>query len=247
MTADHFSAVAREYARFRPDYPTPLFAHLAELAPHRERAWDCGTGTGQAAAGLASFFAQVVATDLSPALLRQAARRGGTWYAAARAEAAPLRRRSVALVTVAQALHWLDRPAFFAEVRRVLVSGGILAVWTYASLRVGDPGVDRVLRRFYTQRVGPHWPPQRALVEAGYRTVALPFDELSAPAFTMAARWTLPDIVGHLRTWSGVQQFRAQRGIDPVTLVEPELAAAWPAHGGPVAVTWPLALRIGRV
>jgi len=247
VTTDHFSAVAREYARFRPTYPPALFAYLAELAPAGARAWDCATGTGQAAVGLVTHFAQVVATDMSPALLRQAPRHTRLRYAAARGEAAPLAARSVALVTVAQALHWLDRTRFFAEVRRVLVSGGVLAVWTYPSLELGDPAVDRVLRQFYTQRIGPYWPPQRALVEDGYRRIALPFDELAAPQFAMTARWTLTAVLGHLQTWSGVRRFQAARGVDPVALVEPDLSAAWPSHGGPIDVTWPLALRIARV
>ena len=46
---DHFSALSRPYAEFRPTYPPALAAFLAETAPGRERAWDCGTGSGQAA------------------------------------------------------------------------------------------------------------------------------------------------------------------------------------------------------
>ena len=37
---------------------------------------------------------------------------------------------SVDLVLVAQAAHWFDLPAFYAEVARVLRPGGVLAVWS---------------------------------------------------------------------------------------------------------------------
>lgn len=54
--ADHFSVRSRDYARFRPSYPPALFAWLAETAPARRLAWDCATGSGQAAAGLLGYL-----------------------------------------------------------------------------------------------------------------------------------------------------------------------------------------------
>lgn len=49
--ADHFSGVSAAYAAFRPRYPSALFDFLAQAAPARNAAWDCGTGSGQAAGG----------------------------------------------------------------------------------------------------------------------------------------------------------------------------------------------------
>src|SRR2546422_934408 len=46
---DHFSKQASHYAEYRPDYPKSLFTYLASLTQSHERAWDCGTGNGQAA------------------------------------------------------------------------------------------------------------------------------------------------------------------------------------------------------
>src|SRR5947208_16325269 len=62
---DHFSKQAADYAIFRPSYPQRLFAYLGSIAPGRQLAWDCGTGNGQAAVGLASLFDRVIATDAS--------------------------------------------------------------------------------------------------------------------------------------------------------------------------------------
>src|SRR5438128_9881923 len=62
---DHFSKQAAGYAKFRPHYPQRLFAYLGSIAPSRQLAWDCGTGNGQAAVGLASLFDRVIATDAS--------------------------------------------------------------------------------------------------------------------------------------------------------------------------------------
>src|SRR5215204_1138048 len=63
--ADHFSEKSAQYAAARPTYPAALFAAAAAAAPARERAWDCATGSGQAALGLALHFAHVDATDAS--------------------------------------------------------------------------------------------------------------------------------------------------------------------------------------
>jgi len=69
---DRFAAAAPAYAAFRPRYPAALFAALADQAPGHHVAWDCATGSGQAAIGLAEHFAQVVATDASAAQLAAA-------------------------------------------------------------------------------------------------------------------------------------------------------------------------------
>ena len=60
---DHFSEHAADYAKFRPNYPAELFDHLASLPRARALAWDCATGNGQAALGLAQHFEKVVGTD----------------------------------------------------------------------------------------------------------------------------------------------------------------------------------------
>jgi 2-polyprenyl-3-methyl-5-hydroxy-6-metoxy-1,4-benzoquinol methylase len=69
---DQFSRVSAEYARFRPRYPRELFAWIASLVRRHRLAWDCATGNGQAAIGLAEDFAHVEATDASAEQLRHA-------------------------------------------------------------------------------------------------------------------------------------------------------------------------------
>ena len=120
--ADHFSGRARDYARYRPDYPRALFEFLAGRAPQRAAAWDCATGSGQAALGLAEDFDAVFATDASLNQVASAARHRRVHYAVAPAEEAPLPGGSVALVAAAQALHWFDRVRFWEEARRVILA-----------------------------------------------------------------------------------------------------------------------------
>jgi SAM-dependent methyltransferase len=243
--ADHFSAIASAYATARPTYPPALFAWLSELAPARGRVWDCAAGNGQAALPLAQHFAEVVATDASRAQIGCTPPRANVHRYAAAAHASALRDASADLVTVAQALHWLPRPAFWEEARRVLVSGGVLAVWCYGIQRiVDDSEADRLVDHFYREIVGPFWPPERRLVEAGYRDLEFPFDELPAPEFRMAREWRLAEFLAYVRTWSATQRYIVDRGVDPVMELEASLARPWGA--GVRRVQWPLSLRVGR-
>jgi len=63
---DYFSRVSVSYARFRPTYPSGLFADVARHAPALDCAWDCATGSGQAALGLSRHFREVIATGRKP-------------------------------------------------------------------------------------------------------------------------------------------------------------------------------------
>ena len=245
-TSDLFGDRAREYARHRPTYPDALFEHLEHLVDHRELAWDCGAGSGQTSRSLAVRFARVVATDTSMRQLAMANAPAGVGLVAAAAEAAPLRDRCADLVTVSTALHWFDRPRFYAEVRRVARPGAILAVWSYYQSLV-EPAVDAVLARYADDVVGPLWSPGMKLNRSGYRDLEFPFERLPWPAFEAQARMRLADMCQYMRTWSASQEWQRTRGTDPVDEVRDELARAWGDPEAPRAVRWPLFGAIGQV
>lgn len=46
-------------------------------------------------------------------------------------EKLPLLDSSVQLVTCSQAVHWFDTSKFFDEVKRILIPGGLMAVYGY--------------------------------------------------------------------------------------------------------------------
>lgn len=242
---DHFSTGAASYGAFRPRYPAALFAALAAAAPARRLAWDCATGSGQAAAGLAPWFVRVVATDASPRQLAAADGGAGATYVAAAAEACPLGEGTADLVTVAQALHWLDLEAFYGEVERVLRPGGLVAAWSYGLLRVTPP-VDAVVDRLYGELAGAYWPPARRHVETGYRDLPFPFVPLDLTPPAMTARWDLRQLMGYLGTWSAVRRCREATGGDPLAVVSAPLARAWGDPARRRTVRWPLTVRLGR-
>ena len=244
--ADHFSDIAGQYAAFRPTYPPELFDWLATVTPATAAAWDCAAGSGQATLELARRFDRVTATDASAAQLGQAPAHPRVSYRVAAAETSGLPDRSTDLVTVAQALHWLDLDGFYAEVRRVLVPGGTLAVWCYGLLVLDDPALDRRIGRFYHDIVGPYWAPERRLVETGYRTLDFPFEELAAPSFDMTLEWTLAELAAYAGTWSATEAYRRARGQDPVPPLAAELEPAW-GVAARRRVRWPLSVRVGRL
>src|SRR4051812_48058251 len=108
---DHFSGHADRYGAYRPTYPAAIFEYLSSLCPSRDLAWDCATGNGQAAHALAPCFRAVVATDASREQIGQARPHDRITYAVAPAGRTAIPYASVDLVTVAQALHWLDQPS----------------------------------------------------------------------------------------------------------------------------------------
>lgn len=241
---DHFSRVATSYAEYRPHYPAALFEWLAsELAGH-ERAWDCGTGSGQAAVALASHVGVVVATDASAAQLVNAHAASRVHYAVMRAEVAALANRSVDLLTVAQALHWFDIDRFFTEADRVLRPGGVLAVWSYGLATI-SPGIDRILARFYHDTLRRYWPVERAMVDTGYAGISLPYPEIPPRTFAMTASWSLLQLGGYLSTWSAVSRYRIALDSDPVPSVITALAPLW-GSASTRDVRWRLIPRVAR-
>lgn len=241
---DHFSQDSSEYRLYRPNYPDELFEYLAGITRARTVAWDVATGTGQSAIRLADYFEQVYATDASPQQIDNAVPHQKITYSVAAETCDLLADHSIELVTVAQALHWLDIECFFNEVHRVIANGGVLAVWTYNLLKINED-VDRIVHDLYFGPIHEYWPPERRLVENAYRDITLPFNEIKPPQFTMKANWKLPDLAGYLETWSAVKRYEAEYSENPVEKIHARLARAWGGENKSHTVEWPLTLRVG--
>lgn len=218
-----FTEQAAVYAAARPVYPKDLFAKLAALTAHRSLAWDVGTGNGQAAISVAEHFDSVLATDVSAEQLRHAvphpkvrylhtpdATPGDDLVAALGGEGC------VDLITVAEAVHWFDLPAFYGVANRVLRKpGGVIAVWAY-NYRV-SPIEDMMARFFHTTL--PYRNSRARYVIDGYRNLPFPFDDVGLgregePAgLDMEHETSFAGLVGMLRSSSAVTTAR-QQGVD---------------------------------
>jgi SAM-dependent methyltransferase len=241
---DHFSQQASNYARYRPVYPTTLYEYLASLTPTHDRAWDVGTGNGQAAIGLARHFQSVIATDPSEQQIALAQPHERVTYRVATAEHSEIEDRSIDLITAALAVHWFELDRFYAEVRRILKPAGVLAVWCYGLTEI-TPEVDTVMASYSHDILGEFWPPQTRWVNEHYRTLPFPFDEIAAPEFVMEATWSLGDLFGYLGSWSAAQKYKESHKADPLDSKRAEFTTAWGAQVDR-AVRWPLSLRIGK-
>lgn len=242
---DHFSGHSDQYARHRPRYPDEIYSYLASLAPGRSLAWDCGTGNGQAAVGLATYFDHVYATDASAGQISLAYPHENVEYHVEPAEHVSLPNSSVDLVTVAVAIHWFNFDEFYREVKRVLKPQGVLAAWAYNFVEI-TPAVDELIQHYYRDVVGSYWPERIHYIEQRYETIPFPFDEIISPPFAMETDWNLIQLAGFLDSWSATQRYKAQTGQHPLGLIWHSLAAAWGDEKETRLVRWPLYFRIGR-
>lgn len=241
-----FDQGGQAYARFRPEYPPDLSRFLSGIAPSRERAVDIGCGNGQLTVQLAAYFNEVIGLDPSEDQIANAPTRERVRYICAPAEKLPLPDRSVSLITAAQAAHWFDLAAFYAEARRLAINGAIIALISYGVPRL-DADVQERFSRFYYDEIGPYWPPERKLVDSGYADINFPFDERAAPAMNIQRYWDLSELFGYISTWSAVRRVREARREDVPRTFASDLADLWGDASKKRPVMWPINMRLGTI
>lgn len=242
---DHFSAFAATYAEFRPTSPPALFAKIAELAPATEHAWDCATGNGQAAVSLTDHFGNITATDVGAAMIENAQPHPQVTYAVGSAEPPPIEPHSIDAITVAQALHWFDRPTFWRTCKRVLKPNGVLAYWGYLLPEI-NPAVDAIVKYYHNDTVGRFWPPDREPLLNLYAKVKPPAPRVLEEGFTMEAEWSVDQLIGMLDSWSATHRAQEETGHDPLPAAASLLKVIWGSESTKEIVRWPLKVHAFR-
>lgn len=242
---DLFSERAKLYSKYRPEYPEELFEWVSGLVENHDAVWDCATGSGQAAKGLARYFDRVIATDASAEQIGQAEADAKIEYRVADSSSSGLPDRSVDMVTVAQALHWLDLDKFYSEARRVVRPGGAVVIWGYGDPVLETQPLQEILHAFNRGTIEDFWMPERQILLDGYAKVLFPFREIKTPAMNLEREWTLTELAGYLRTWSATANYVKQTGTDPILVVESALAERWGENERRRLVRWPLHIRAG--
>ena len=242
---DNFSSRSDQYAKFRPTYPSELFAYLNELTPNKLAAWDCGTGNGQVAFELAKSFDQVFASDISQAQLDHALRADNITYSLQPAEKTHFDNGIFDLIVVAQAIHWFDFEKFYAEVKRTAKKNAKLCVVGYGRIEI-NPQIDKVITEFYTNVIGSYWDKERKYIDEYYKTIPFPFEEIQTPKFENTHQWHLEHLIGYLNTWSAVKHYIKQNQQNPVEVLESELKPIWQS-GEVKEVRFPVLLRVGNI
>ena len=98
----------------------------------------------------------------------------------------------------------------------------------------------------FRARIQPHWPPERAQIDAHYAGYDWPFPVLPTPQLWLEAEWSLPQFVRYLSSLSASTRCLADTGDDPVARHAPALAAAWGEGGDVRTLQWPLFLYLRR-
>jgi ubiquinone/menaquinone biosynthesis C-methylase UbiE len=246
MKSPDYSPYAKKYAQSRPRYPDELFKYLVSLVEQHMVAWDCATGSGQAALSLVNYFKKVIATDISSEQISNAVRHNRIEYRVCQAEKSGISNNSVNLITVASAVHWFDLNNFYREVQRVITPGGILAVWTY---HVGyvEPPFDKLFLNFYNQILAPYFSKGAKLVDKKYSTISLPGKQIKVKDFFVSAKWNLSNMLNFIESWSGTQHYKKEKGENPVDLIYPELKQLWGESEKINTIRWPLFIKISRL
>jgi len=152
---------AKLYATYRPTYPNGLYEHIFKYYEDGlntmsgelyELAVDVGCGSGQSSKPLCGRFKQVIGYDVSEKQVQSAAAAMSTFNnisfkVGPGEDLSFLKDRSVDLVTIAQALHWLDLDKFYPEVERVLKPGGVFAAYGYGNNIVDDDQANSVVKQ----------------------------------------------------------------------------------------------------
>jgi SAM-dependent methyltransferase len=242
---DNFSRQSDIYVKYRPHYPQDLYRFLTSLTNEHELAWDCGTGNGQAAIGLANYYEEIVATDPSENQIRHAMPHEKIKYLVEQAEDSSLNDNSVDLVTVSNALHWLDFDRFYKEAKRVMKPAGVIAAWSYG-LPFIDGKMNDVLSHYHYKTLDGYWLPENGLIEEEYKTIPFPFETIEAPDFYYEKEFSLPEFIGYLNTWSATQRYIDRNHVNPTEAVFNELQSTWNSSDEKRKLTWKLILLVGR-
>lgn len=248
---DSFGIGSAAYAADRPHYPPALFGWIASACVERGAAWDCATGNGQAALGLAPYFRRVEATDISAQQLAHAFRAPNVDYSVRPAERTGFADSRFDLIAVAQALHWFDFGSFWDEVRRVAKPDAFLCAWGY-SWFAPEPELDDLYRLYLNplaELLETHWAPNNRILWNGYANeeIAFPFERIRPPPFAIPLRWGFDRLIGYVHTWSAYKAATEDASkAEAIERIETDARAALLPRGT-MNLTLPLAIAAGRI
>lgn len=243
-----FSVASDAYASSRPQYPAELFAWIASECECRDAAWDCATGNGQAAVGLALHFERVEATDISAEQIGVGFPAANISYSVQAAEETTFPAACFDLVAVAQALHWFDFERFWEEVRRTAKPHALFCAWGYSWFESSEE-LETSLFTPMREILEPYWASENTIIWRGYRPedIRCPFERINAPSFAIELNWDIHAVLRHLRTWSAYKRAAASlKGAEAIARVEGEALRRFQSAGA-FSLRAPLSIVAARV
>jgi SAM-dependent methyltransferase len=214
-----FGHAADEFQRYRPDYPAALYERIFAEIPEnrRERAMDLGAGTGIVTAQLVTCFREVISVEPDAGMASKiAARFPQVAIRNVTAEDCVQPPETVDLVTIANALHWMDAGRVLSNARGWLRPQAVLAVFD-RPLPKANAAVDAVTLAELRGPWKPHCDPRlkRAPVWEGQVRAAPGFRIVEGRKFSNVVAVTPEEYVGFWRSTSYGSAYAR-------TLAEPE-------------------------
>ncbi len=166
MTSGFNGDAADYYARYRRGYPSSVIDALTRALrlSSADTIIDLGCGTGQLSLSLASRVARVIGVDPAPDMLRHAAaaaldgQAGNVEWILGTAEdlvAISAKHGGVGAITLANAIHLVDRAQLFAAAQTALYPGrGLAIIANSTPLWLQDAAWSHALRTFLERWLG---------------------------------------------------------------------------------------------
>ncbi len=221
-----YSIEPEKYKLYRPNYGEDIYHYINELVDFRGLAWDCACGSGQVSSQLARSFQQVMASDIDSTMLAKAPDCKNVEYHKADEEFSLLKNESVDFLSVATAIHWLDRTRFFKEAKRVLKPGGVLGTWGYTGIDLHED-INKTLKEIVQKYFMPYYPQNIKIAFERYEEIELPFEPIDSPNFEVNQNWTFLDLKNYFMSFTAMQYYYLKHGELAFDLFEDELLEAW--------------------
>jgi ubiquinone/menaquinone biosynthesis C-methylase UbiE len=229
--AGDFNGLAADYERYRIGYSPELFDALEPLGFRRgAHVLDAGCGTGISLEPLMARGLRLTGIDPSAQMLAVARKAAPqATLVEGRVEALPFADASFDAALCAQAFHWFDADAAYAELIRVVKPGAPVAVWWKI---LGSDEPMRALRAAACASVGvaPSADPLRGGFGAFYRA---PFVSRTLRVLPFIARFTVDDWLGYERSRASARSAYGDKSEAYFAALRGELVAQ---HGSPAAV-----------
>jgi len=248
-----FDQVADVYKASRPAYPDALIDDvIAYAAPSLDdRVLEIGCGTGLATAGFARKGYAILATDPGADMLRGAQDHlrdfDNVDYLQTTFEALPESKTGFRLIVAAQSFHWVAPEVRFVKAAKVLLPGGVLAVFGHVPLRLPDR-LGEMFRRIYVEQIG-RWapPPEVGYLPTGPATGMFNESGLFGPVTHRCYPWvwghTTASYVAFHRTRSEYRMLAAEQGEQLLG----DLARAIDDEGGRFDIDYETHLYMARL
>lgn len=241
-----FSRQGADYFHNRPDYPIELIQYLSSLCNTRKTAWDVGTGNGQVAIKLSSFFEKIIATDIAKEQIENAIKKKNINYCISSAENSKIEDQSINLITGGQVAPWLKIHEFYSEAKRVAEKNCIIALFGFREVDICKD-LNILINNVIHNLLNDYWPGGKQLNDNRYSNLPFPFEEIKCPQFTIVKNWNPENIFQLIDSYSGGRVFFEKNGYKVTTLIKNEFIKLWGDNNISKIVKIPIYMRVGII